>query len=404
VTENRLTRKVSQLLLKIGSRLPPIVRQRLGGIWFRLLPFVDPLLGKMRSVVVGAVPQVVAIVAAFLVGAIVLLATGHSPIDAYTTLLRGAFGDSYDIGQTLTQATPIIFTSLAFLFAFKCGLFNIGAEGQLLIGGFTAALVGISFTGLPVYIHLPLALLAGAAGGALWGFIPAILKARLDAHEVITTMMLSYVALYVTSYMVNYPFKEPNSWVAQTVFIAPSAELPRILEPTQLSGSIIVGLVVVGLTAYVLQRTTLGYEVRAIGLNPAAAESGGINVKRGIVIALVISGAIAGLGGAGEILGVHRRFIDGFSPGYGWDGLAVALIGGLNPFGVVLAAILFGALRSGGMEMNRVTGVPSDVIFILQALVVLFVAAPKLIRYLSSKGVATPRVIKRLFRRGDFKW
>jgi simple sugar transport system permease protein len=142
----------------------------------------------------------------------------------------------------------------------------------------------------------------------------------------------------------------------------------------------------VSLTAYVLERTTLGYEVRAIGLNPSAAKSGGINVKRGMILALVISGALAGLGGAGEILGVHRRFIDGFSPGYGWDGLAVALIGGLNPFGVVLASILFGALRSGGMEMNRALGVPLDVVFLVQALVVLFVAAPRLIRYLLKRG------------------
>lgn len=346
----------------------------------------------------GAFPSVVAILAAFLVGALVLSATGHSPVDAYSSLLFGAFGSYYYIGQTFTQATPIIFTSLAFLFAFKCGLFNIGAEGQLLIGGFAAALVGISLSNLPIYVHLPLALLAGAAGGAFWGFIPAILKSRLDAHEVITTMMLSYVALYVISYMVNYPFKAPG-WVAQTPVVAPSAQLPQLMPPTQLSASLIIAIAMVVFVAYVLQRTTLGYEVRAIGLNPSAAESGGINVKKGILVALVISGAIAGLGGAGEILGVHYRYIDGFSPGYGWDGLAVALIGGLNPFGVALAAILFGALRSGGTVMNRVTGVPLDVIFILQALVVLFVAAPRLIRYLSSKGVAISQTVKRSLAR-----
>jgi len=342
----------------------------------------------------GVIPQIVAIIVAFLVGAVVLAATGHSPIDAYARLLRGAFGDSYGIGQTLTQATPIIFTSLAFLFAFKCGLFNIGAEGQLLIGGFAAALVGISFAGLPFYVHLPLALLAGAAGGALWGFIPAILKAKLDAHEVITTMMLSYVALYVTSYMVNYPFKAPPGWVAQTPLIAPAAELPRILPPTQLSGSIIVALIMAGITAFVLQRTTLGYEVRAIGLNAAAAKSSGINVKRGMILALVISGTLAGLGGAGEILGVERRFIDGFSPGYGWDGLAVALIGGLNPFGAVLASILIGALRSGGLVMSGETGVPLDVIYIIQSLVVLFAAAPQLMKLLSKKRTVNWRTTR----------
>jgi len=347
----------------------------------------------IRSRIVAVVSQVIAVGIAFLVGAIVLLATGHSPIAAYGAVLSGAFGDLYAVGQTLTQATPIIFTAIAFLFSFKAGLFNIGGEGQLLIGGFLAAFVGISFTGLPIYIHLPLALLAGAAGGALWGFIPAILKAKLDAHEVITTMMLSYVALYVTSYMVNFPFKAPG-WVAQTVPIAPSAELPRVLHSTQLSGSIFLGLIVVALAAYVLQRTTLGYEIRAIGLNSAAARSNGINIQRGMILSLVISGAIAGLGGAGEILGVHHRYIDGFSPGYGWDGLAVALIGGLNPFGTVLAAILVGALRSGGLVMNRVTGVPLDIVYILQALVVLFAAAPHAIRYLSNKGVAITRVLE----------
>jgi len=350
------------------------IRQLLVEIWSKLLTLLQ-----------GAKPQIIAILGAFLVGTIVLFASGHSPIEAYGAMLAGAFGDIYGIGQTFTQATPIIFTALAFLFAFKSGLFNIGAEGQLLIGGFTAALVGTSFNGLPVFIHLPLALLAGAAGGALWGFIPAVLKAKLGAHEVITTMMLSYVALYLTSYMVNYPLKAPG-WVPQTVLITSSAELPRILPPTQLSASFILALIIAGITIYVLQRTTIGYEVRAIGLNPAAAESSGINIKRGLIFALVVSGAIAGLGGAGEVLGVHRRYIDGFSPGYGWDGLAVALIGGLNPLGSVLAAILFGALRSGGMSMNRATGVPLDIIFVLQALVVLFVAAPRLIRYLLKKG------------------
>jgi ABC-type uncharacterized transport system permease subunit len=347
------------------------------------------LFDKMGSKVVawlrGSLPQIIAVLGAFLIGAIVLLATGHSPLEAYGAMLTGAFGDIFGIGQTLTQATPILFTALAFLIAFKCGLFNLGAEGQLLIGGFFAAVVGISFSWMPVFIHLPLALLAGAAGGALWGFIPAVLKAKLGAHEVITTMMSSYVALYLTSYMVNYPLKAPG-WVSQTVPIVPSAELPRILPPTQLSASFILSIMVAGITVYFLERTTIGYEVRAIGLNPAAAENAGINIKRGIILALVVSGAIAGLGGAGEILGVHRRFIDGFSPGYGWDGLAVALIGGLNPFGAALAAILFGALRSGGIAMNVATGVPLDIITVLQALVVLFVAAPKLIRYYKKKG------------------
>jgi len=347
------------------------------------------LLARLKLGLRRILPQIIAILMAFLAGAIVLLITGYSPLEAYSALMMGAFGDVFGIGQTFTQATPIIFTALAFLFAFKCGLFNIGAEGQLLVGGFAAALVGISFDGMPTFIHAFMALLAGALAGGLWAFIPAMLKAKLGAHEVITTMMLSYVAFYVTGYMVNYPYKAPG-WVAQTVAIAPSAELPRILQPTQLSASIFLAAILVGLTHYTLQKTTFGYEVRATGLNPTAAESGGISIKRGMILALVISGAMAGLGGAGEVMGVHRRFIEGFSPGYGWDGLAVALVGGLHPVGVLLAAVLFGALRSGGMVMNRVTGVPLDIVFILQALVILFVAAPMLIRY--------------LLKRGGFKW
>ena len=361
-----------------GITIDQKVKQFFSKIWSKLLIWLQ-----------GAKLQIIAILAAFLVGTIALIATGHSPIEAYGAMLSGAFGDIYGIAQTLTQATPIIFTALAFLFAFKSGLFNIGAEGQLLIGGFTAAVIGISFNGLPIFIHLPLALLAGAVGGALWGFIPAVLKAKLGANEVITTMMLTYVAIYLTSYMVNYPLKAPG-WVPQTVAIASSAELPLLLPQTQLSASFILSLIIAGITVYTLQKTTIGYEVRAIGLNPSAAKSSGINIERGMILALVISGALAGLGGAGEVLGVHRRYIDGFSPGYGWDGLAIALIGGLDPWGSVLAAILFGALRSGGMEMNRVTGVPLDIIFLLQALVVLFVAAPRLIRY--------------ILKRGGFKW
>jgi ABC-type uncharacterized transport system permease subunit len=333
-------------------------------------------------------PQIIAILVAFLVGAIVLLATGYSPLKAYSAMIKGAFGDVFGIGQTLTQASPIIFTALAFLFAFKGGLFNIGAEGQLLVGAFATALVGISFHGLPAPIHVPMALLAGALAGGLWGFIPAILKTRFGAHEVITTMMLNYIALYLTGYMVNYPYKAPG-WVSQTVPIDKSAELPRILQPTQLSASIVVAVFMAGMLQYILRRTTFGYRVRAVGLKLSVAEGSGINAKRVMVLSLALSGAIAGLGGSGEIMGVHRRFIEGFSPGYGWDGLAVALVGGLNPIGALLAAVLFGAIRSGGMTMTRTTGVPLDLINILQSLVIFFVAVPMFARFL---------------RRGKFKW
>jgi simple sugar transport system permease protein len=331
--------------------------------------------------------QIISILLAFLTGAIILFATGYSPLEAYSALFIGSFGDVTSIGLTFSKATPILFTALAFIFTYKSGLFNIGAEGQLLVGGFAAALVGISID-LPSIIHVPLALLAAAVIGGLWGFIPAVLKVWLGAHEVITTMMLTYVAAYFTSYLVNYPFKAPG-WVPQTVPVASTAELPRLLQMSQVSVALFLSFVLVFVTWYIFQKTSFGYEIRAIGLNASAAENAGINVKRGMVVAFLISGAIAGLGGAGEILGVHRRFIDGFSPGYGWDGLAVALVGGLHPVGVLLASILFGALRSGGIIMTRVVGVPLDLIFLLQALVILYVATPKLIRYIINRGKST---------------
>jgi ABC-type uncharacterized transport system permease subunit len=343
------------------------------------------LIGTILFNIQRVIPQIIALLLAFLTGAIILFATGYSPIEAYRAMLIGAFGDITSIGLTFSKATPIIFTALAFLFAFKSGLFNIGAEGQLIIGGFSAALVGISFNDLPSFIHVPLALLAAALAGGLWGLIPAVLKVWLGAHEVITTMMLSYVALYFTSYLVNYPFKAPG-WVPQTIPVSPSAELPRLLQASQVSAAIILALLLVFLTWYILKKTSFGYEIRAIGLNSSVAENAGINIKRGMIFVLIISGAMAGLGGAGEILGVHRRFIDGFSPGYGWDGLAVALVGGLHPVGVLLAAVMFGALRSGGMTMNRTVGVPLDIIFLIQALVILLVAAPELIRFILRRG------------------
>ncbi len=325
--------------------------------------------------------QIVAIIIAFMVGAIVLAVTGYSPLEAYAGMLMGAFGDIFGVGQTLMQATPIIFTSLAFLVSYKAGLFNIGGEGQFLMGAIAAAVTGLYLEGLPWIIHTPLTLLAGVVVGGLWGLIPAILKSRFDAHEVITTMMLSYVAQYFSSYLVNYQFKAPG-WVSQTERLPSSAELVRILPPTQLSSGIFIAGALVVLVWFLLNKTILGYELRAVGLNPTAAENSGIKINRNIITSMVLSGAIAGLGGAVEIMGTHKRFIDGFSPGYGWDGLAVALVGGLDPLGSMLASILFGALRSGGMIMSRATGVPLDVNILLQGLVILFVAAPTFIRKL----------------------
>ncbi|MDD3698503.1 MAG: ABC transporter permease [Atribacterota bacterium] len=337
------------------------------------------LLSKKSLSSFSILPEIIAILLAFLISALILLFSGYSPLVAFSALFRGAFGSKNAWGQTLTQATPILFTALAFLLTFRTGIFNIGVEGQFLMGAIASALAGIYFSGLPAPLHIALSLLAGGVMGALWGLIPALLKAYLGVHEVITTMMMSYIASYLTSYLVNYPFKAPG-WVAQTEPVAKSALLPKILPPTQLSLSFIIALFFSFLVSFFLFHTYLGFQVRAVGLNPEAAENKGIAIKNRQILAFLLSGFIAGIGGGGEILGVHGRFVDGFSPGYGWDGIAVGLVGKLHPGGCILASILFGMLRAGGMTMTRVTKVPLDLSLIIQSLVIILVAAPYFIK------------------------
>jgi simple sugar transport system permease protein len=329
--------------------------------------------------VMDVVIALIAVGAALLVGAVIVSISGYSPYEAYKALFTGAFGSSYDFAQTLARTTPLIFTGLTVAFAFRCGLFNIGGEGQLYVGGMAAAIVGVSFTNLPLVIHLPLALAVGAAAGAGWAFIPGMLKARVGAHEVITTIMMNYIGILLCSYLANYPFKA-EGWVAQTNVVETSAQLPRLVSSTQLSASLFVALICVVIAYYILYKTSLGYEIRAVGLNPSAAEFGGIGIQKSIVIAMLISGMFAGIGGAGEVLGLHKRFIFGFSPGYGFDGIAVAVLGRNHPVGVVLGALLFGALRNGGMVMKQVTNVPTDLVVVIQGIVILFVAAPEIFR------------------------
>ncbi len=337
------------------------------------------LLSKKSLSSFSILPEIIAILLAFLISALILLFSGYSPLVAFSALFRGAFGSKNAWGQTLTQATPILFTALAFLLTYRAGIFNIGVEGQFLMGAMASALAGTYFSGLPAPLHIALSLLVGGVMGALWGLIPALLKAYLGAHEVITTMMMSYIASYLTSYLVNYPFKAPG-WVAQTDPVAKSALLPKILPPTQLSLSFIIALFFSLLVSFFLFHTYLGFQVRAVGLNPEAAENKGIAIKNRQILAFLLSGFIAGLGGGGEILGVHGRFVDGFSPGYGWDGIAVSLVGKLHPGGCILASILFGMLRAGGMTMTRVTKVPLDLSLIIQSLVIILVAAPYFIK------------------------
>jgi simple sugar transport system permease protein len=321
-------------------------------------------------------------------------------LEAYGALLTGALGSpatyleafsSGDIDQivaafnpiseSLLAATPLIFTGLAVALGFRAGLFNIGAEGQLYLGAIFATWVGFAITGLPLFIHLPLAIAAGFLGGALWGFIPGILKARTGAHEVIVTIMLNYVAYRLLDWILRQPFyQRPDRSDPISPVVEPSAVIPPIIDGLRLHWGFALALVAAAVVSWLLFRSTLGFEFRAVGLNPSAARYAGMSISRTLVLVMAISGGLAGLAGTTEILGVNKALTPGFSPGYGFDGIAVALLGGSSPLGVVLAAILFGVLRAGATPMQSATGIPIDLVVVIQALVIMFVAAPRLIR------------------------
>jgi simple sugar transport system permease protein len=341
----------------------------------RIMLVVGPLLQQL-------ILPVGAIILALLVGAIFILAIGNNPITAYAALLQGAFGDVFSIGETLEAATPLIFTGLAVAFAFRAKLFNIGAEGQFLMGALAATWVGTSLA-LPSIIHIPLILLAGIIVGGLWGGIAGLLKATRGVHEVISTIMLNFIAILFIGYMVTGPMKEVSALdIPQTAKMAETAQLARIMPPSRLSVGIILALLAAAFIWWLLWKTTIGYEVRAVGLNFFAAEFGGIKPNYNMLLAMLISGGLAGLGGAVIISGLFLRFQHGFEPGYGFTAIAVALVGGNNPPGVVLAALLFATLSQGALGMQNVAGVPQDIVLIIQALVIFFVAAPQIVRAL----------------------
>jgi len=301
---------------------------------------------------------------------------------AYGALFSGALGSASAVSETIVAATPLILAGLGVALGFRAGLFNIGAEGQVIAGGLAAGFVGFWLHGLPVVVHLPLAVLVGLAAGAAWGYIPGILKARTGAHEVITTIMLNYVAAYLALYLLSTSvFRRPGRTDPISEPVEVSARLPHLAgQNLRLHAGILVALLGAVAVAWLLGRSTWGFELRVAGANPSAAQTAGISVARATVLAMVLSGGLAGLAGANQVLGVQYTLAPGFSGGIGFEAITVALLGRANPFGVVVAALLFGALRAGGLQMQAVTGTPIDIVLVIQSLIVIFVAAPELVR------------------------
>lgn len=355
----------------------------------------------VRQAAQAALVPLLAIFTALVIGALIIwLTTGSlgTALEAYRGLLKGALGSPKAIAGTLVRATPYAFTGLAVALAFKCGLFNIGAEGQLALGALCAAWVGYALH-LPGILHLPLAILAGIAGGFIWGAVPGILKARTGAHEVITTIMMNYLALQIVAVLLSGPMKAPRTVASQTPVLDKSAWLPMLIPSLQLHSGVLLAVLVAIAIWWFLGRTVWGFELRTVGVNAAAARYAGMPVARNIVLAMALSGGLAGLAGAVEVTGVAldvttvtpdgtRYFGLGFSSGYGFDAIAVALLGRGNPFGVVAAALLFGGLRAGATKMQFDTQVPGDIISVIQGLILLFVAADTIIRRLYRVRVA----------------
>lgn len=293
-------------------------------------------------------------------------------------LIRRAFNPFFD---SLVVSTPYIFAGLAVALGFRVGLFNIGAEGQLFIGAATTVIAGIYLKGLPAVIHVPIALLAGFIGGGLWGFIPGLLKATTGGHEVINTIMMNYIAFRLSEFLLRGPLKDPDGYTPVSADIQESARLFTFFKPPiRFHLGFFIALLVAFLVYLLLFKTTWGYTLRTVGSNPRAAKYAGMNIVRSTVIAMFLSGGLAGLAGANDVLGVNHNLALAFASGYGFDSIALALLGKSHPAGVVLSAIMFGFLRNGAIQMQVLAGIPIDIISILQAFILVFIAAPAVIR------------------------
>ena len=346
----------------------------------------------------------IAVLAAFVVGGIIVLLIGDNPFQTFYQLVGNSFGSLNDLGYTLFIATPLIFTGLAVAVAFRCGLLNIGAEGQLYVSAFVTAWVGIKFGGviapwmvdgvmvpdynwswysLPTLLLVPLCIIAAIVAGGIWGAIPGILKAKFGSHEVINTIMLNFIGIALVSYFTQYYFKIPGDPIMQTAEIGQQAHIPRISQYipgmpdfVPLSVAFLLAILMCVLVYVFLWKTKWGYELRAVGENPSAAEYGGISPKKQIIIAMTISGGLAGMVAIGEVLGYRYRYYDGFSDGWGFLGIAVALLGRNHPLGIFFAAIFFAVLKRGEIFVDIETKyVSKDLVEVLQAIIIIFVAS-----------------------------
>lgn len=341
---------------------------------------------KVQNFLKSLIKPVVTIFIALVVGALLIIPTGTAPMEAYSALFRGAFGSTTSILNTLERSTPLLFTGLGAAIAFRAGVFNIGLEGQLYVGAFAAALMGIYGASLPRIILIPLCILAAMIGGMLWALIPGVLNTKYSINLVVITIMMNNIAKLVTNYLCSYPFKGelPTSATNQ---LGENALMTRFSERSEFNTFFFIG-VLVAIVLYVLMyKTRFGYELRALGLNQRFTRYNGVNVNKKVLAILFISAMLAGLCGAEQVMGANERFIDAFSANYGMNGITVALLGGMNPLGAIVGALFLGSLNSGAVQMEVMTNVSRDLISALQAIIIMLLATQEIVRSEKLKSI-----------------
>lgn len=332
-------------------------------------------LSRLATGARSLIQPIVAVLIALAIGAILITASGNSAIEGYTQLFRGAFGTVGNLADSLTLATTLLFTSLAFTIAFRAGVFNAGAQGQFLMGAFAAAWVGFTFQDLPGPLIVLLALLAGAVAGSVWALVPAVLRERWGVNEIVTTLMLAYVAALLGQYLIVTWFSATGGQVVSTPSIAESAELLPLLPPSRLSWTFFLGIALVVGYRLFLSRTTRGYELEFVGKNLRAAQYAGIGASGLMLSAMIVGGAVAGVGGAQEILAVQHRYLSTFSVDVGLTGIIASLLAQNRPLALIPACILLGGLQNGALNMEIMTDVHRSVVGVVSALIVMLAAA-----------------------------
>lgn len=327
---------------------------------------------KLKSNFSAFIVPLLSILLAFIIGAVIMVCLGANPATAVKSLLFGAFGNKANIGTTLTKATPLIFTGLCACFAYKCGVFNLGGEGQFIIGSIVACTICLC-TPLSGAAAILVSLVAGAIAGGFWGFIPGMLKITRGQNEMIISIMLNYIATLFMGVIYTNWLRDGS--VPQTKSVPKSSMIPKVVGGMRFTWAFVIAIILGIAIYYFLYHTSSGFKLRAVGINMTASRFNGFPVNRYILTSFIVSGAIAGLGGSAELLGTQYRLINGFASGYGFDGVAMALIGQLHPLATVVVAIFFAALRAGATTMQAATGVPTSVSDIIQALVIVFSVA-----------------------------